>query len=104
MKVVPVGRRMQAAPVTSDPIGQAVAAALDRYAGDVEAATAVLVKRAIPDAMAPLDKTRKGGRHDVIAHPWVPDILRKQSARGADRIWGPVRSGHDPNCRPASTR
>ncbi|WP_449352744.1 helix-turn-helix domain-containing protein [Streptomyces shaanxiensis] len=87
VKVVPVGRRVQAATDTPDLIGAAVAAVLVEHAGDVEAATAALVKRAIPDAMALLDHTRKGGRYDVIAHPWLPDILRKQTARGADQIW-----------------
>ncbi|WJV50805.1 helix-turn-helix domain-containing protein [Streptomyces flavofungini] len=87
MKVVPVGRRAQAASDVPDLIGDAVAAALAAASGDVEAATAALVKRAIPDAMALLDETRKGARYDVVAHPWVPDILRKQTARGADRIW-----------------
>ena len=85
--VVPVGRRVQAASDTPDLIGSAVAAALAEHAGDVDAATAALVKRAIPDAMALLDQTRKGGRYDVVAHPWLPDILRKQSARGADHVW-----------------
>ncbi|MET9915427.1 helix-turn-helix transcriptional regulator, partial [Streptomyces sp. NPDC006476] len=47
--VVPVGRRVQAASDTPDLIGSAVAAALEEHAGDVEAATAALVKRAIPD-------------------------------------------------------
>jgi hypothetical protein len=68
-------------------IASAVAAALAEHAGEVEAATAALVKRAIPDAMALLDHSRKGGRYDVIAHPWLPDILRKQTSRGADQIW-----------------
>jgi transcriptional regulator with XRE-family HTH domain len=86
VKVVPVGRRMQPAD-SPDLIASAVAAALDEHAGDVEAATAALVKRAIPDAMALLDHSRKGGRYDVIAHPWLPDVLRKQSSRGADQIW-----------------
>ncbi|MCX5055106.1 helix-turn-helix transcriptional regulator [Streptomyces sp. NBC_00474] len=87
VKVVPVGRRVQAASETPDLIGSAVAAALAEHAGDVEAATAALVKRAIPDAMALLDHSRKGGRYDVVAHPWLPDILRKQTARGADQVW-----------------
>ncbi|MFF4031022.1 helix-turn-helix domain-containing protein [Streptomyces sviceus] len=86
VKVVPVGRRVQPAD-TPDLIASAVAAALDQHSGDVEAATAALVKRAIPDAMALLDHSRKGGRYDVVAHPWLPDILRKQTARGADQIW-----------------
>ncbi|MFD9511265.1 helix-turn-helix domain-containing protein [Streptomyces mirabilis] len=87
VRVVPVGRRVQAASDTPDLIGSAVAAALAEHAGDVEAATAALVKRAIPDAMALLDHTRKGGRYDIVAHPWLPDILRKQTARGADQVW-----------------
>ncbi|MEU5418437.1 helix-turn-helix transcriptional regulator [Streptomyces sp. NPDC020667] len=68
-------------------IGQAVQAALAEHQGDVEAATAALLKRAIPDAMRLLDETRKGARYDVIAHPWIPDILKKQTSRGADQIW-----------------
>ncbi|MER5398600.1 helix-turn-helix domain-containing protein [Streptomyces sp. NPDC002599] len=87
VRVVPVGRRAQAASDGPDPIGSAVAAVLAQHAGDAEAATAALVKRAIPDAMALLDQTRRGGRYDIVAHPWLPDILRKQTARGADQIW-----------------
>ncbi len=86
VRVVPVGRRLQTAD-TPDVIGSAVAAVLAEHAGDVEAATKALVKRAIPDAMALLDHTRKGGRYVVVAHPWLPDVLRKQTARGADQIW-----------------
>lgn len=86
-KITPVGRRAQAASEIPDLIGAAVAAALAKHDGDVEAATAALIKQAIPDAMALLDVTRRGGRYDIVAHPWMPDILRKQSARGADQIW-----------------
>ncbi|MGX9890532.1 helix-turn-helix domain-containing protein [Streptomyces sp. NPDC002276] len=86
VKVVPVGRRMQTAG-TPDLIAAAVTAVLAEHAGDVGAATAALVKRAIPDAMALLDHTRMGGRYDVVAHPWLPDVLRRQTARGADQVW-----------------
>ncbi|MGW2224308.1 helix-turn-helix transcriptional regulator [Streptomyces formicae] len=86
-RIVPVGRRMQAASDVPDLIGDAVSAALARADGDVDAAAAALLKRAIPDAMALLDETRKGGRYDIVAHPWIPDILRKQSAKGADQVW-----------------
>ncbi|MFF9301855.1 helix-turn-helix domain-containing protein [Streptomyces sp. NPDC014764] len=75
---------------TSGPVGlirEAVQSALAEHRGDVDAATATLVKRAIPDAMRLLDETRKGARYDVIAHPWIPDILKKQTARGTDQIW-----------------
>ncbi|MDX2680540.1 helix-turn-helix transcriptional regulator [Streptomyces sp. NY05-11A] len=87
---VPAGRRVRAASTTdpsSDAIAVAVAEALEAHEGDVEVATAALVKRAIPDAMALLDETRRGGRYAIVAHPWIPDILRRQSARGADQIW-----------------
>ncbi|MEU3096951.1 helix-turn-helix domain-containing protein [Streptomyces sp. NPDC006967] len=89
VKAVPAGRRVRAASDAepSGPIAVAVAEALEAHEGDVEAATAALVKKAIPDAMALLDATRIGGRYDVIAHPWMPDILKKQSAHGADQIW-----------------
>ncbi|MYU61540.1 helix-turn-helix domain-containing protein [Streptomyces sp. SID69] len=70
-----------------DLIHEAAQGALAEHRGDVEAATAALSKRAIPDAMRLLDETRKGARYDVIAHPWIPDILKKQTARGADQIW-----------------
>ncbi|WP_037864107.1 helix-turn-helix domain-containing protein [Streptomyces sp. NRRL S-340] len=88
VRIVAAGRRAQAASAAeADPIAQAVSEALTQHSGDVEAATAALVRRAIPDAMALLDHTRKGGRYDVVAHPWLPDVLHKQSARGADQIW-----------------
>lgn len=74
-------------PEPSDLVTQAVRAAFAEHQGDVDAATAALVKRAIPDAMRLLDESRKGARYDIIAHPWIPDVLRKQTARGADQIW-----------------
>ncbi|MER5599373.1 helix-turn-helix domain-containing protein [Streptomyces sp. NPDC002265] len=87
VRIVAAGRRVQPADAEPDLIRRAVTEALAQHAGDVEAASAALIKRAIPDAMALLDHTRKGGRYDIVAHPWLPDILRKQSARGADQIW-----------------
>ncbi|KOV80249.1 MULTISPECIES: helix-turn-helix domain-containing protein [unclassified Streptomyces] len=86
VKVVTAGRRLKTAD-DPDLIAAAVSAALDEHGGDVEAATAALVRRAIPDAMALLDQTRKGGRYDIVAHPWLPDVLRKQTSRGPDQIW-----------------
>ncbi|WP_433343940.1 helix-turn-helix domain-containing protein [Streptomyces sp. CA-253872] len=68
-------------------IAAKVAAALAEHEGDIEAAKDALVKHAIPDAMELLDRTRLGGRYDVVAHPAMPEILRKQSARGPDQIW-----------------
>ncbi|MFQ6198831.1 helix-turn-helix domain-containing protein [Streptomyces sp. NPDC000405] len=83
----PARRAFQEPSGPVDLIGQAVQAALAEHHGDVETATAVLVKRAIPDAMRLLDESRKGARYDVIAHPWIPDILKKQTSRGADQVW-----------------
>ncbi|MGW1201125.1 helix-turn-helix domain-containing protein, partial [Streptomyces sp. NPDC002536] len=83
----PAGRAFQEPSGPVDLIGQAAQAALAEHHGDVEAATAALLKRAIADAMRLLDESRKGARYDVIAHPWIPDILRKQTSRGADQIW-----------------
>ncbi|MEU8584727.1 helix-turn-helix domain-containing protein [Streptomyces abikoensis] len=83
----PARRAFQEPSGPVDLISQAVQAALAEHHGDVDAATAALVKRAIPDAMRLLDESRKGARYDVIAHPWIPDILKKQTSRGADQIW-----------------
>ncbi|MBO0517325.1 transcriptional regulator, partial [Streptomyces beijiangensis] len=80
-------RAFQDASDMPDLIGQAVHAAMEKSQGDVEAASAALLKRAIPDAMILLDACRKGARYDIIAHPWIPDVLKKKTARGADEIW-----------------
>ncbi|MCD9145711.1 helix-turn-helix domain-containing protein [Streptomyces albireticuli] len=83
----PARRAFQEPSGPADLIGQAVQAALAEHHGDVDAATAALLKRAIPDAMRLLDETRKGARYDIVAHPWIPDILRKQTSRGPDQVW-----------------
>lgn len=80
-------RAFQSTSDVPDVIGDAVRAALEKHGGDLEAATAALVRRAIPDAMILLDTCRKGARYDIIGHPWIPDILRKKTAKGADEIW-----------------
>ncbi|WP_331748580.1 helix-turn-helix domain-containing protein (plasmid) [Streptomyces sp. NBC_00984] len=83
----PAKRAFQEESGPGDLIGRTVRAALAEHRGDVDAALAALLKRAIPDAMRLLDETRKGARYDIVAHPWIPDILRKQTSKGADRIW-----------------
>ncbi|MFD7982507.1 hypothetical protein ACFV4M_03890 [Kitasatospora indigofera] len=60
---------------------------LARYDGDVDAATAALVKKAIPDAMALLAASRVGARYEHTDHPPLPDILRKASKASADQVW-----------------
>ncbi|MEU2855244.1 CUE domain-containing protein [Streptomyces syringium] len=83
----PARRAFQEPSGPADLIGQAVRAVLAEHHGDVDAATAALLKRAIPDAMRLLDETRKGARYDIVAHPAIPDILKKQTSRGADQVW-----------------
>ncbi|MFI5801781.1 helix-turn-helix domain-containing protein [Streptomyces sp. NPDC051561] len=83
----PRGRAFQPESVPGDLVTHAVQSVLAEHQGDVEGATAALIKRAIPDAMQLLDRTRVGGRYDIVAHPWIPDVLRKQTAKGADQIW-----------------
>lgn len=80
-------RTHQGFPAETDLIRQAVQQALADHAGDINAATTALLRRAIPDAMALLDSCRIGARYDVISHPPLPDILRKKTSRGADDVW-----------------
>ncbi|MFF7953928.1 hypothetical protein [Streptomyces griseorubiginosus] len=61
--------------------------ALEQHNGDMEAAEAFLVRKAIPHAMELLDLTRRGGRYDVVAFPFLPDILRKPTKDKPDQIW-----------------
>ncbi|MFD4834334.1 helix-turn-helix domain-containing protein [Streptomyces uncialis] len=83
----PRGRAFQEETGPGALIVQAVRAALAEHGGDVDEATAALVKRAIPDAMALLDETRKGARYDVVAHPALPKVLHKKTTKGADQVW-----------------
>ncbi|MEV5975101.1 acyltransferase [Streptomyces sp. NPDC051921] len=55
--------------------------------GDVDAAHAELIKRAIPDVMALLKKSRVGGRYEHSEFPPTADVLSKRSQKGADDIW-----------------
>uniref|UniRef100_UPI002F9179C2 transcriptional regulator n=1 Tax=Kitasatospora indigofera TaxID=67307 RepID=UPI002F9179C2 len=60
---------------------------LDRHGGDVDAATAALVKKAIPNVMALLAVSRIGARYEHTDHPPLPDILKKASKAAADQVW-----------------
>jgi transcriptional regulator with XRE-family HTH domain len=64
-----------------------VSAALSEHDGDMDAASAALVHRAIPDVMELLEVCRLGGRYDFTMHPPLPDLLRKQPGRDSDDIW-----------------
>lgn len=55
--------------------------------GDMEAAQAELIKRAIPDVMTLLKASRVAGRYEHSEFPPTQEILRKKSQKGADEIW-----------------
>lgn len=80
-------RPVQAPAEVPDLIGHAVAQALETNGGDVEAATAALVKRAIPDAMKLLDVCRTGARYEHTSYLPMLDVLKKTSSKGSDQIW-----------------
>ncbi|MER7757804.1 DUF927 domain-containing protein [Kitasatospora sp. NPDC097643] len=64
-----------------------VTEALAAHGGDVEAATAALIKRAIPDAMALLDSCRASARYDHTSFPKMPEPLIRKGRKRADDIW-----------------
>ncbi|WP_394298565.1 helix-turn-helix domain-containing protein [Streptomyces rimosus] len=72
---------------TEQLIVRAVRTELDKAEGDADAATAALIKRAIPDVMALFDETRVNARYDYTAYPALPDILHKPKKGDPDLIW-----------------
>ncbi|MEV8396302.1 transcriptional regulator, partial [Streptomyces sp. NPDC056650] len=78
-------------------IADRVAEALDKARGDVDKATAALIKTAIPDAMELLEATRVSARYDFTAHPPEPEILRKPSKNGANEVWEARPKWTNPN-------
>ncbi|WP_318206206.1 hypothetical protein [Streptomyces sp. SCL15-4] len=74
-------------PTVCASIADRVAAALEKAGGDVDKATAALIKTAIPDGMELLESTRVSARYDFTAHPPEPEILRKPSKNGANDVW-----------------
>lgn len=103
VKVVPVGRRMQSAD-TPDPITSTVTTVLTEHAGDTEAATAALVKRAIPDAMQLLDHTRKGAATTSSRTRGCPTCCASRPRGAPTRCGRPAPSGTGRSSHPASTR
>jgi hypothetical protein len=55
--------------------------------GDVEAARAALIRRAIPDVMQLFDLSRVGARYEHTLFMREVEILQKVSQKGADSIW-----------------
>ncbi|MDT0347560.1 helix-turn-helix domain-containing protein [Streptomyces litchfieldiae] len=96
---VPVARSVPSVPVPARAerpredsgglIARNVAKALEDNGGDVEAALAVLVRRAVPDGMALLNSTRVGSTYDFTNYINTDDVpvLKKPSRDGADAIW-----------------
>ncbi|MFF1360259.1 acyltransferase [Streptomyces sp. NPDC058297] len=70
-----------------DQIQARVRDVLSETEGDIEAAQAALIKRAISDVMALFERSRVGGRYAHSKFPPTDDILRKKSQKGADEIW-----------------
>jgi len=68
-------------------ITRVVDQALEENGGDVEAATAALVKKAVPNAMALFEETRVGSNYDHTVYPEMPEFLRKKTRDGVDEIW-----------------
>ncbi|MFK8851663.1 hypothetical protein [Streptomyces sp. Ac-502] len=72
---------------TEQLIVRAVRTELDKTEGDADAATAALIKRAIPDVMALFDETRANARYDYTAYPALPEVLHKPKKGDPDLIW-----------------
>ncbi|MFJ2810338.1 hypothetical protein [Kitasatospora sp. NPDC087271] len=70
-----------------DTITSAVEQALEEHDGDIEAASATLEKKAIPNGMALFDATRVGAAYEHTAYPERLEFLSKKSRNGADEIW-----------------
>ncbi|MGR6998637.1 hypothetical protein ACU686_11945 [Yinghuangia aomiensis] len=68
-------------------ITRSVDRALAEHGGDVDAATAALEKRAIPDVMALFESCRVGSRYEHTVYPELPEILRKKKRAGVDEVW-----------------
>ncbi|WP_308340705.1 MULTISPECIES: dihydrolipoamide S-succinyltransferase [unclassified Streptomyces] len=64
-----------------------MAVVLAEAGGDVDAARAVLIRRAVPDVMALFAASRVGGRYEHSEFPPTAGILQKRRQKGADEIW-----------------
>ena len=85
----PAGPDVQAASLAEllDLIRRPVERELAAHGGDVDAATAALIRKAIPDVMALLAVSRVGARYEHTDHPPLPDVLKKASKASADQVW-----------------
>jgi len=71
----------------TDMITREVDRALTEHAGDAEAATQALVKKAVPNAMALFEATRVGATYEHSVYPETLEFLRKKKRDGVDEIW-----------------
>lgn len=83
----PAPRRVAPAGSVPDLVRERVAVAVAEAGGDVDAARAVLIKRAVPDVMALFAASRVGGRYEHSEFPPTAGILQKRRQKGADEIW-----------------
>lgn len=96
-------RRTSSADQVREQLRETIASAVEQElataGGDADAATAALVKRAIPDVMGLFARTRAGARYEYTAYPALPDILRKPSKSDPDLIWEARPSWRNPGYR-----
>ncbi|MDB1089443.1 helix-turn-helix domain-containing protein [Streptomyces sp. ACA25] len=83
----------------AEKITAAVVTELERAAGDADAATEALIKRAIPDVMSLFAATRRTARYEHTSYPALPPIFTKPSKREADLVWEARPSWRHPNLR-----
>lgn len=72
----------------ADMIRDRVAAELSQHQGDMQAAQATLIHKAIPDVMKLFKASRIGGRYEHSEFPPTEtDVLAKRSQKNPDLIW-----------------
>ncbi|WP_338933126.1 DnaB-like helicase C-terminal domain-containing protein [Streptomyces netropsis] len=82
-------------------ISTAVGRALEKAGGDVEAATAALMKKAIPDAMALFHATRVGATYAHTVYPDTLEFLRKKTQKTTDQVWEGRHQWRNPEIKAA---
>ncbi|GHJ39485.1 acyltransferase [Streptomyces sp. TS71-3] len=82
-----VPRRPTPAGPLADLVRAAVTRTLREHQGDIDAARAALIKRAIPDVMDLFEASRVGGRYEHSQFPPTSDLLQKRTQKGADQVW-----------------
>jgi hypothetical protein len=97
VKVVPAGRQIWSAfagPARRGRSSSAVALVLGKNSRDRGVDTEAW-SAGRPRTRWRYCRGRLGGRYEVLAHPWLHDVLRRQTLRGATRFGKPGPSGSD---------